>query len=95
MSTDRTVLACSGGLRASVADVRDAGTARGPAIAIAQGRGLPVDVRASSPDDRDLATPDAGDTLDRSLAEGVVGLWGGPHPIAARRDQALRDLAAR
>jgi argininosuccinate synthase len=37
-----------------------------------------------------LATYDAGDTFDQSLAKGFVELWGMPSKIAARRDQAVR-----
>ena len=36
--------------------------------------------------DYDLATYDAGDTFDQSLAKGFVELWGLPSKIAARRD---------
>jgi len=39
--------------------------------------------------DFDLATYDAGDTFDQSLAKGFVELWGMPSKIAARRDQRL------
>ena len=39
--------------------------------------------------DYDLATYDAGDTFDQSLAKGFVELWGLPSKIAARRDQRL------
>ena len=39
--------------------------------------------------DFDLATYDAGDTFDQSLAKGFVELWGLPSKIAARRDQKL------
>jgi argininosuccinate synthase len=45
--------------------------------------------------DFNLATYDAGDTFDQSLAKGFVELWGMPSKIAARRDQGLRDLAGR
>jgi argininosuccinate synthase len=37
----------------------------------------------------DLATYDAGDTFDQSLAKGFVELWGMPSKIAASRDQRL------
>jgi len=37
-----------------------------------------------------LATYDAGDTFDQSLAKGFVQLWGLPSKIAARRDQRMR-----
>ena len=36
--------------------------------------------------DYDLATYDAGDTFDQSLAKGFVELWGLPSKIAAKRD---------
>ena len=39
--------------------------------------------------DYDLATYDAGDTFDQSLAKGFVELWGLPSRIAARRDARL------
>jgi len=39
----------------------------------------------------DLATYDADDTFDQSLAKGFVELWGLPSRIAARRDQKLAD----
>jgi len=39
--------------------------------------------------DYDLATYDAGDTFDQSLAKGFVELWGLPSKIAAKRDQHL------
>jgi argininosuccinate synthase len=39
--------------------------------------------------DFNLATYDAGDTFDQSLAQGFVELWGMPSKIAARRDQLL------
>jgi argininosuccinate synthase len=38
--------------------------------------------------DFDLATYDAGDTFDQSLAKGFVELWGMPSKIAAKRDLA-------
>jgi len=44
---------------------------------------------AASLYDFDLATYDAGDTFDQSLAKGFVELWGMPSKIAARRDQRL------
>ncbi len=40
--------------------------------------------------DYELATYDAGDTFDQSLAKGFVELWGMPSKIAAQRDQRLR-----
>jgi argininosuccinate synthase len=36
--------------------------------------------------DFDLATYDASDTFDQSLAKGFVELWGLPSKMAARRD---------
>jgi argininosuccinate synthase len=36
--------------------------------------------------DFNLATYDAGDTFDQSLARGFVQLWGLPSKIAAQRD---------
>jgi argininosuccinate synthase len=39
--------------------------------------------------DFNLATYDAGDTFDQSLAKGFVELWGMPSKIAAKRDQRL------
>jgi argininosuccinate synthase len=39
--------------------------------------------------DFNLATYDAGDTFDQSLAKGFVELWGMPSKIAARRDIRL------
>ena len=39
--------------------------------------------------DFNLATYDAGDTFDQSLAKGFVELWGMPSKIAAQRDQRL------
>ena len=36
--------------------------------------------------DYDLATYDAGDAFDQSLAKGFVELWGLPSKMAARRD---------
>ena len=43
---------------------------------------------ASSLYDFDLATYDADDTFDQSLAKGFVELWGMPSKIAAKRDLA-------
>ena len=43
---------------------------------------------ATSLYDFNLATYDAGDSFDQSLAKGFVELWGLPSRIAARRDQA-------
>ncbi len=39
--------------------------------------------------DFNLATYDAEDTFDQSLAKGFVELWGLPSKIAAKRDQRL------
>jgi argininosuccinate synthase len=39
--------------------------------------------------DYELATYDAGDTFDQTLAKGFVELWGMPSKIAAKRDQRL------
>ena len=39
--------------------------------------------------DYNLATYDADDVFDQSLAKGFVELWGMPTRIAARRDQRL------
>jgi argininosuccinate synthase len=41
--------------------------------------------------DYNLATYDAGDVFDQSLAKGFVELWGLPSKIAARRDARLAD----
>ena len=41
--------------------------------------------------DFNLATYDAGDSFDQSLAKGFVELWGMPSKIAARRDQQRGD----
>jgi argininosuccinate synthase len=43
--------------------------------------------------DYDLATYDAGDTFDQSLAKGFVELWGLPSKIAASRDQRVGPQA--
>jgi argininosuccinate synthase len=45
---------------------------------------------ASSLYDFNLATYDAGDTFDQSLAKGFVELWGMPSKIAAKRDLAAQ-----
>ena len=42
--------------------------------------------------DFNLATYDAQDTFDQSLAKGFVELWGMPSKIAARRDHRMGDL---
>ncbi len=41
--------------------------------------------------DFNLATYDAGDSFDQSLAKGFVELWGLPSKIAARRDRRMHD----
>jgi argininosuccinate synthase len=46
---------------------------------------------AASLYDYALATYDAEDTFDQSLAKGFVELWGLPTRIAAERDQRMRD----
>jgi argininosuccinate synthase len=43
--------------------------------------------------DFDLATYDAGDTFDQTLAKGFVELWGMPSKIAAARDIRLGDTS--
>jgi argininosuccinate synthase len=45
--------------------------------------------------DYNLATYDAGDTFDQSLAKGFVELWGMPSKIAAERDLRVADRHAR
>jgi len=40
--------------------------------------------------DFDLATYDAGDTFDQTLAKGFVELWGMPSKLAAARDIRLQ-----
>jgi argininosuccinate synthase len=40
--------------------------------------------------DHGLATYDAGDTFDQSLAKGFVDLWGLPARLAAERDQRMK-----
>jgi len=44
--------------------------------------------------DFNLATYDAGDTFDQSLAKGFVELWGMPSKIAAKRDLRLGERLA-
>jgi argininosuccinate synthase len=44
--------------------------------------------------DFNLATYDAGDSFDQSLAKGFVQLWGLPSKIAARRDLSRGDQSA-
>jgi argininosuccinate synthase len=48
---------------------------------------------ASSLYDFNLATYDAGDMFDQSLAKGFVELWGLPSRLAAARDQRLADAS--
>jgi argininosuccinate synthase len=58
--------------------------------------GRPVPTGRRSPAslyDFNLATYDAGDSFDQSLAKGFVELWGLPSRIAATRDQRLIDSA--
>jgi argininosuccinate synthase len=43
--------------------------------------------------DYNLATYDAEDTFDQTLAQGFVELWGLPSKIAAKRDQKLRNAS--
>jgi len=57
----------------------------GAGTATVTGRRSPVSLY-----DFDLATYDAGDVFDQSLAKGFVELWGLPSKIAARRDQRSR-----
>ncbi|MGA7687881.1 MAG: argininosuccinate synthase [Jiangellales bacterium] len=53
------------------------------------GRAVPTGRRSEAAlYDFGLATYDAGDTFDQSLAKGFVDLWGLPSKIAARRDLA-------
>ncbi|MGH3567575.1 MAG: argininosuccinate synthase [Pseudonocardia sp.] len=55
------------------------------------GRAVPTGRRSeSSLYDFNLATYDAGDVFDQSLAKGFVQLWGLPSKIAAKRDQRVR-----
>jgi argininosuccinate synthase len=58
------------------------------------GRAVPTGRRSStSLYDFNLATYDAGDTFDQSLAKGFIELWGLPSKIAARRDTSNSDSA--
>ena len=53
------------------------------------GRAVPTGRRSETGlYDFGLATYDAGDTFDQSLAKGFVDLWGLPSTLAARRDRA-------
>jgi argininosuccinate synthase len=49
---------------------------------------------ASSLYDFNLATYDAGDTFDQSLAKGFIELWGLPSKIASQRDHRLGERAS-
>jgi argininosuccinate synthase len=54
------------------------------------GRAVPTGRRSeTSLYDFNLATYDAGDAFDQSLAKGFVELWGLPSKLAARRDHAM------
>jgi argininosuccinate synthase len=58
------------------------------------GRAVPTGRRSpASLYDFNLATYDAGDSFDQSLANGFVELWGLPSRIAAKRDQRLTESA--
>jgi argininosuccinate synthase len=58
-------------------------------ITLHAGRAVPTGRRsATSLYDFNLATYDAGDSFDQSLAKGFVELWGLPSKLAAQRDQA-------
>ena len=58
------------------------------------GRAVPTGRRSpASLYDFNLATYDAGDSFDQSLAKGFVELWGLPSRIAATRDQRLTESA--
>lgn len=60
------------------------------------GRAVPTGRRSeSSLYDFSLATYDAGDVFDQSLAKGFVQLWGLPSKIAAQRDQRMADQRVR
>ncbi|MDP9319039.1 MAG: argininosuccinate synthase [Actinomycetota bacterium] len=60
------------------------------------GRAVPTGRRSStSLYDFNLATYDAGDSFDQSLAKGFVELWGLPSKLAAQRDQIQRDQIRR
>lgn len=61
-------------------------------IRLSHGTATPTGRRSSaSLYDFDLATYDAGDTFDQSLAKGFVELWGLPTKIASARDIRLGD----
>ncbi|MGH3359135.1 MAG: argininosuccinate synthase, partial [Nocardioidaceae bacterium] len=56
------------------------------------GRAVPTGRRsANSLYDFNLATYDAGDTFDQSLAKGFVDLWGMSTKLAAQRDRTLHE----
>ncbi len=58
------------------------------------GRAVPTGRRSpTSLYDFELATYDAGDSFDQSLAKGFVDLWGLPSKIAARRDSAAQSMS--
>ncbi|MGH3614432.1 MAG: argininosuccinate synthase [Pseudonocardia sp.] len=62
-------------------------------MTLSGGRAVPTGRRSeSSLYDFNLATYDAGDVFDQSLAKGFVQLWGLPSKIAAKRDQRVRGL---
>jgi argininosuccinate synthase len=59
------------------------------------GRAVPTGRRSDTGlYDFNLATYDAGDSFDQSLAKGFVELWGLPSKLAAQRDQKHRGQAA-
>ncbi len=59
------------------------------------GRAVPTGRRSdTSLYDFHLATYDAGDVFDQSLAKGFVQLWGLPSKIAAKRDQRIRGASS-
>jgi argininosuccinate synthase len=58
------------------------------------GRAVPTGRRSpASLYDYNLATYDAEDTFDQSLAKGFVDLWGLPSRIAAVRDRRMDERA--
>ena len=75
-----------------VAQLAGARHRRGPAGAArtAPARS-PAGAATASLYDFDLATYDAEDTFDQSLAKGFVELWGLPSKIAAQRDLRLQQ----
>jgi argininosuccinate synthase len=59
------------------------------------GRAVPTGRRSdTSLYDFNLATYDAGDSFDQSLAKGFIELWGLPSKIAARRDERSSTIAS-